>query len=121
MDSRGAQPHSNHSYNSTKSNIKYCICLVAIIYNREGKNVSFKFLVAVVNIHRMDAMLILHGQGFQKRDITGIPSACMAIFLSGYLEKWAHHTLTAFTFPVPEAGRSHTGYALDTKCACLLM
>jgi hypothetical protein len=70
------------------------------------------FVVAVVNIRRRDAMRLVQGQGFQKHGVTGIPSACMVIFLSGYFEKWAHHTLTAFTFPLNEAGRSHTGYAL---------
>jgi hypothetical protein len=63
-----------------------------------------KFVIAVVNIPRTDAMLLLQGQGFQKHGVTGIPSACMVIFLSGYLEKWAYHTLTAFTFPLNEAG-----------------
>jgi hypothetical protein len=57
-----------------------------------------KFVVAVVNIHRTDAMLLLQGQGFQRHGVTGVQSACMVIFLSGYLEKRAHHTLTVFTF-----------------------
>jgi hypothetical protein len=68
-----------------------------------------KFIVAVVNIHRTDAMLLLQGQGFQMRGVTGIPSVCMAIFLSGYFEKWAHHILIAFTFPVLEVGRKSPG------------
>jgi len=80
-----------------------------------------KFVVAVVNTHRTDAMLLLQGQGFQKHGVTVIPSAYTVIFLSGYFEKWAHHTLTAFTVPLIEAGRSQTGYALDTNCVCLLM
>jgi len=80
-----------------------------------------KFVAAVVNTHRTDAMLLLQREGFQKHGVTGIQSACMVIFISGYFEKWAHHTLTAFTFSLIEAGRSHTWYALDTICACLLM
>jgi len=62
------------------------------------------FVVAVANIHRRDAMLLLQGHGFQKHGVTGIPSDCMVIFLSGYFEKWASYTLTAFTFPLIEAG-----------------
>ena len=119
MDSRGPNL-IQITIKATNLISNYCIWLVAIIYNREWKNVSLK-VRSCSSKHCTDSMLLVQGQGFQKHGVTGIPSACMVIFLSGYFETWAHHTLTAFPFPLIEAERSYTGYALDTNCACLVM
>lgn len=84
---------------------------MAIIYNWEAKTVHSHFVVAAVNIHCTDAML-LPGQGLQTWH------QWHTISLHGYFSfTYFENALIAHTFPLNDIGESDEGNAPNTNCA----